>query len=142
LEAALKEGLQKAIESKEFTIVPKSPKKANPDTIDYQKLILLDKRRFDRAKGAYLAEIDTIEQYAKNKKEITARIEELEARRDKATTTDFNADDFAKKVLGVVEFIERDDVTVKAKSEALHTIIEKLVYEKAKGNLAIYFHDF
>jgi hypothetical protein len=142
LEAALKEGLQKAIESKEFTIVPKSPKKANPDTIDYEKLILLEKRRLDRAKDAYLAEIDTIEQYAKNKKEITARIEELEARRDKDTTTDFNADDFAKKVLGVVEFIERDDVTVKAKSEALHTIIEKLVYEKAKGNLAIYFHDF
>lgn len=142
LETALKEGLRKAVESKEFNIVPKSPKKANPDTIDYEKLILLEKRRLDRAKDAYLAEIDTIEQYAKNKKEITARIEELEARRDKDTTTDFNADDFAKKVLGVVEFIERDDVTVKAKSEALHTIIEKLVYEKAKGNLAIYFHDF
>ena len=28
-----------------------------------------------------------------------------------------------------------------AKNEALHTIIEKVVYEKAKGNLAIYFHD-
>ena len=44
-------------------------------------------------------------------------------------------------MLEVVEFIERDDVTPTAKNEALRTIIEKLVYEKAKGNLAIYFHD-
>jgi predicted nucleic acid-binding OB-fold protein len=50
-------------------------------------------------------------------------------------------DVFAKKVTGVVEFIERDDVTDSAKNEALHTIIEKIVFEKAKGNLAIYFHD-
>ena len=40
-----------------------------------------------------------------------------------------------------MEFIQRDDVTEAAKNEALHTIIEKVVFEKAKGNLAIYFHD-
>ena len=142
LETALKKGLRNAIESKKFAIVPKIPKKSNATAIDYEKLILLEKRRLERAKDAYLAEIDTIEQYAKNKKEITARIEELEAKRDSNTTTDFNADDFAKKVLGVLEFIERDDVTIKSKSEALHTIIEKLVYEKANGNLTIYFHNF
>lgn len=142
LENALKEGLRKAIDSKQFTIVPKTPKKADPAAIDYDKLILAEKRRLERAKDAYLAEIDTIEQYAKNKKEITARIEELQAKRGNDTTTEvFNADGFAKKVLGVVEFIERDDVAPTAKNEALRTIIESLVYEKAKGNLAINFHD-
>ena len=50
-------------------------------------------------------------------------------------------DAFAEKVLGVLEFIERDDVTASAKNEALHTIIEAIIYEKAKGNLAIIFHD-
>ena len=40
-----------------------------------------------------------------------------------------------------MEFIERDDVTEAAKNEALRTIIETIIYEKAKGNLAIYFHD-
>lgn len=142
LESALIEGLKNAIETKQFNIAPKPPKKAAPDAIDYDKLISAEKRRLERAKDAYLAEIDTLEQYAKNKKEITARIEELEARRNKDTTTDFNADDYAKKVLGIVEFIEREDVSPTAKNEVLRTIIEKLVYEKAKGTLAIYFHDF
>ena len=76
-----------------------------------------------------------------NKKEITERIDDLKARRDKEITKEIDVDAFTKKVAGIVEFIERDDVTVEAKNDALHTIIEKVVFEKAKNNLAIYFHD-
>jgi hypothetical protein len=101
----------------------------------------VEKRRLERAKEAYLAEIDTIEQYAKNKSEITERIADLEARRDKDLVKEIDIDVFTKKVESVVEIIKREDVDPVAKNEALHTIIEKVVYEKAKGNLAIYFHD-
>ena len=79
--------------------------------------------------------------YKQNKKEITERIDDLKARRDKEISKEIDVDAFAKKVAGIVEFIERDDITEEAKNEALHTIIEKIVFEKAKGNLAIYFHD-
>jgi DNA invertase Pin-like site-specific DNA recombinase len=140
-EAAFMEGLQKALESKQFTIVPKEQKKAPSTAIDFDKLIAVEERRLSRAKEAYLAEIDTIEQYAQNKKEITERIDDLKARRDKETVKEVDMDAFTNKVAGIVEFIGRSDVTAAAKNEALHTIIEKVVYEKAKGNLAIYFHD-
>jgi DNA invertase Pin-like site-specific DNA recombinase len=141
VEAALKEGLRKAIGAKQFTISPAAPKKSDPNLIDYDKLISVEERRLARAKEAYLAEIDTIEQYGQNKKEISARIEELIARRDKEIVKAIDIDVFTEKVMGVLDFIEREDVTETAKNEALHTIIEKIVYEKAKGNLAIYFHD-
>lgn len=141
IEAAFKEGLKEAVETKRFTIAPRVPKKSDPTVIEYDKLIAVEERRLERAKEAYLAEIDTIEQYGENKKAITARIEDLKARQTKGTTKDIDIDGFAKKVLGVVEFIEREDVSAAAKNEALHTIIEKVVFEKAKGNLAIYFHD-
>ena len=141
IEAAFMEGLRKAVEVKAFTISPRQPQKTNPNLIDYDKLIAVEERRLERAKEAYLAEIDTIEQYGQNKKEITARIEDLIARRDKEIVKDIDIDVFAKKVAGVVEFIERDDVTDAAKNEAIRNVIEKVVYEKAKGNLAIYFHD-
>lgn len=140
IEASFKEGLREAVEAKQFTIVPRVPKKSDPTVIDYDKLIAVEERRLERAKEAYLAEIDTIEQYGENKKAITARIEDLKARRSKDDGTEVDIDVFAKKVLGVVEFIEREDVSEAAKNEALHTIIEKVVFEKAKGNLAIYFH--
>jgi DNA invertase Pin-like site-specific DNA recombinase len=141
IESAFMQGLKQALGEKQFTINPKPPKKSVPTEVDYDKLIAVEERRLARAKEAYLAEIDTIEQYGQNKKEITARIDDLKARRDKETAKEIDVDAFAKKVAGIVEFIERDDVTDEAKNEALHTIIEKVVYEKAKGNLAIYFHD-
>ena len=141
VEEAFIEGLKQAVGAKQFTISPNKPKKSDPNQIDFDKLIAVEERRLARAKEAYLAEIDTIEQYAQNKKEITARIDDLKARRDQDIEKEFDLDAFTKKVAGIVEFIERDDVTPSAKNEALHTIIEKIVYEKAKGNLAIYFHD-
>ena len=141
IEAAFIEGLKKALGTKQFTISPRIPKKQDQNLVDFDKLIAVEERRLERAKEAYLAEIDTIEQYGQNKKEISARIEELIARRDKEIVKEIDIDAFAKKVAEIVDFIERDDVTDQAKNEALHTIIEKVIYEKAKGNLAIYFHD-
>lgn len=141
IEAAFMEGIREAIETKQFTMLPRIPKKQDQNLIDYDKLIAVEERRLERAKEAYLAEIDTIEQYAQNKKEISARIDDLIARRDKEIVKEIDINAFAKKVASVVNFIERDDVTDQAKNEALHTIIEKIVFEKAKGNLAIYFHD-
>ena len=142
IEAAFIEGLKKALSEKQFTMAPKKPpKQSDPTAIDFDKLISVEERRLTRAKEAYLAEIDTIEQYAQNKKEITARIDDLIARRDKHLEKEFDLEAFTKKVAGIVELIEKEDVTASAKNEALHTIIEKIVFEKAKGNLAIFFHD-
>ncbi|MBQ9150756.1 MAG: recombinase family protein, partial [Clostridia bacterium] len=141
LEAAFMDALHQALQEKRFTIIPKESKKAESTTADYNRLIALEERRLERAREAYLAEIDTIEQYAKNKAEITARIADLTAKRDKEISTEIDVDAFAGKVMQVVELIEREDITVTAKNETLRTVIEKIVYEKAKGNLAIYFHD-
>jgi hypothetical protein len=141
IEAALIEGLKQAVEEKEFYIVPTKPRKSDPSTIDFDKLIAVEERRLARAKEAYLAEIDTIEQYAQNKKEINERINDLKARQAKDIEKEIDIDVFAEKVVSIVELIAREDVTTSAKNEALHTIIEKIVFEKAKGNLAIYFHD-
>ncbi len=141
IEATFVEALKKALGEKQFAINPKPPKKSAPSAVDYDKLIAVEERRLARAKEAYLAEIDTIEQYGQNKKEITERIADLKARRNKEIFQEIDIDAFSKKVAEVVKFIERDDVTDQAKNEYLRTIIEKVVFEKANGNLAIYFHD-
>ena len=137
------EGLEQTIETKQFNVVPKIPKKTATDTVDYDKLIAIEERKLERAKQAFLAEIDTIEQYAKNKADITARINDLIAKRDEESHRgEIDPEAYAKRVIEVVDFIKRSDVTAKSKNEALRTIIEKVVFEKAKGNLAIYFKEF
>lgn len=140
LEEAFVQGLIQAVKNKQFVISPQKPQKKD-SSVNYDALIALEERRLVRAKEAYLAEIDSIEQYAKNKKEITERIDDLKARRDSAPAQYFDASVFAKKAAGIVEFIQREDVTATAKNEALRTIIEKIVFDRANGNLAIYFHD-
>ena len=138
--AAIIDGLLTVVQTKRFTIAPREVKKSNNTDIDYDKLIATEVRRLERAREAYLAEIDTLEAYAKNKKEIEARIAYLKAKRDVDAEPQINADDFAKKVMSVVEFIQRDDVTEQAKNEALRSIIEKIVFDRPNGNFAIYFH--
>ena len=144
IEAAFIAGLEEAVKAKAFTITPKAPPKdKDADAPDYDKMIALEERRLERAKQAYLAEIDTLEQYKQNKEQITARIEEIkELQRkngaDRAET--INPAAYAKKVAEVIEIIKSENVTPQAKNEALRNIIEKVVYEKANNNVAIYFH--
>lgn len=143
LEAAFIEALEQAVGTQTFTITPQKPQtKKNDETPDYDKLIALEQRRLERAKDAYLAEIDTIEQYKKNKEEITKRIAELEEKKNGTEpTVAIDTAAYAKKVAEVVEFIKREDVAPKAKNEHLRTVIEKVVYEKKDGNIAIFFRD-
>lgn len=139
-DAALIEGLEKAIGSKTFRMAPRKPQNVSKSGVDYDKLISVEEKKLERARAAYLAEIDTLEVYAKNKQTITKRIEELKTlKAGENVAEEIDVDAFAAKVSGVVEFIKRDDVTEKAKNEALRTIVEKVVYERAKNNLAIYF---
>ena len=141
IERTLIEGLEQLIETKQFNIVPRAPKNTESASVDYDKLIAIEERKLERARQAFLAEIDTIEQYGQNKKEITERINNLIAKRDEdAPKVEIDRNAYAKKVAEIVDFI-KSDASETAKNEALRTIIENIVYEKAKGNLAIYFHE-
>lgn len=141
LETALLEGLEMALGEEQFNILPTKPKKATPTDVDYDKLIEVEKRRLARAREAYLAEIDTLEQYKEHKTKGEERIKELEAKRDKGNVEKIDVASYTKKVAGILDFIKSEEATPKAKNEALHTIIETMIYDKANNNLAIYFHD-
>lgn len=141
LEAAVVRGLEEAVINKNFRMSPQKSAKTENNDVDYDKLIAVEERRLARAKEAYLSEVDTIEQYKKNKEEITSKIEKLKELKNKAESPkQIDIDAFAKKVTGIINFIKRGEVTEEAKNEALHTIIEKIIYDKAGGNVAIYFH--
>ncbi len=140
IEKAIIAGLKKALSTQQFAV---SPERRKPKTVkgpDYEKLIAIEERKMERAKEAYLGGIDDIKQYAQNKIEIEHRIAELvELRNKECPTTPQDASILKDKVLEVAEFIQRDDVSTAAKNEALRTIIDKIVFDKANGSVAIYF---
>nr|DAF74463.1 MAG TPA: integrase [Caudoviricetes sp.] len=143
MEKALMDGLDRVIRTKQFNIVPRTPKDPDAAPVDYDRLIAIEERKLERAKQAFLAEVDTIEQYAQNKEEITARIERLTAKRDEeAPRTEIDLDAYVRRVTEIVNFVNRNDVSEGAKNEALRTIIESVICEKNRDNLAIYFYEF
>ena len=141
LEAALLDSLRESIATGNFSILPKGSKRSVEAPVDYDKLIAAEERRLARAKEAYLAEIDSLEQYGKNKTEIQNRIKILKEKMTEhvAATIDMKA--FAQKVSEVIAIVERDDVDASVKNEALHSIIEHIVYDKSNEHLEIHFHE-
>ena len=137
LEIAFINGLEEALKTNKFNIAP-APKKQDDD-IDYDKLIAIERRRLARAQEAYLAEIDTLEQYSTNKKEITSKIEDLKNKQQQSAAETFDIETFRKKLTYVVEFLKKSDVSEQAKNEALRTIIDKAIYSKSTETLTITF---
>lgn len=133
------EALENAVGTMQFKISPTEKKKTSTET-DYERLIALEERKLQRAKDAYLAEIDSLEQYKENKTKIEARIAELRREAEKQPSTEFiDTEAYARKVMEIITLLKNPTATEQAKNAALRTIIEKIVYEKANSNLAIYF---
>ncbi len=141
LEAALIRSLKSAVAKGEFSILPKGTKHSLEAPVDYDKLIAAEERRLARAKDAYLSEIDSLEQYGRNKAEIENRIKILKEKMKEHVVATVDMTAFAQKVSDVITIVERYDVDASAKSEALHSIIEHIVYDKANEHLEVYFHE-
>jgi hypothetical protein len=88
---------------------------------------------------AFLAGIDSIEQYGENKAAITKKIEEFQEAKKNENRKETDVGSFAKKVSDIAKFCKRDDVTAEAKNAALRSIIANIVYEKANSSIEIDF---
>lgn len=141
IEAALLCSLKEAVAKGDFAILPKGAKRSVEAPVDYDKLIAAEERRLARAKEAYLAEIDSLEQYGRNKAEIQSRIKVLKEKMTEHVEATVDIKAFSKKVSDVIAIVESDDVDVTAKNEALHSIIEHIVYDKPNEHLQVCFHE-
>lgn len=140
LEAAVIDGIRQAVGSQSFAMLPRKPQQTERKGVDYDKLIALEERRLERAKDAYLAGVDTIEQYAAIKAESTEKIAELTAMRERDNAPQIlDKAAYAEKVAGVLEIITSEEIEPDAKNEALRTVVEKIVYNRPEERVEIYF---
>lgn len=140
IEAAVIDGMRQAVGSQSFPVIPHKPQQTEHKGVDYDKLIALEERRLERAKEAYLAGIDTIEQYAAIKEESVAKIAELNAMRERDNAPQsLDVAAYAEKVAEVLEIITDEGIEPAAKNEALRTVVEKIVYNKPDERVEIYF---
>ena len=82
-----------------------------------------------------------MEEYAEKKRRILEEIESLRQQANKEKNVQkFDPIEYAKKVSAVLELIKNPTVAENAKNEALRSILSRIVYEKKKQNLALYFY--
>ncbi len=138
---AVTDALEKAAKTMEFSFAPLKTKQTEKQ-IDYNSLIAKENEKLKRCKEAYQNGIDTLDEYAKNKKSIHDNIEYLNSKKSINNDVKNPADkvSYEKKVMNIVEMIKDPAISEKAKNEAIRTIISYIIYDKANSELAIYFY--
>ncbi len=96
-----------------------------------------------RIKQAYRDGVDTIEEYRENKGILQAEREKIERDYSSLTAKKENAKadkeitDYPKEIQNVIDII-RSDADNKVKGEAVRSIIDYAVYNKAENRLDVY----
>ena len=94
-----------------------------------------------KAKEAYLAGIDTIDEYRETKRTSEKEISELQERLSALSEEQtFHADAFSKKVRNVLLTISGDS-SMDDKKSAFSEIVEKVVYDKAANSIRLFLID-
>ncbi len=98
--------------------------------------------RLVRAKEAYLAEIDTLEEYKRNKANIERQQQELSAAIEQLTSTQPTLAEtgFTTKLQTVVDIL-KSDCEMSRKQKAFRSIIDKIVYDRPNSSIQVYYRD-
>lgn len=100
--------------------------------------------RESRIALAFEKGIDTLEEYAENKKrlkkakiELQKRLQEIDNR---PAVEGPSHDDILSTIRTVYEVIKNPEVSMETKGSVMRDIVEKIVYDKEKGELLFYLY--
>lgn len=100
--------------------------------------------KFDRIREAYRNGVDTLDEYKENKRMVQEEKETLEKQladiKPAEPTIDTSKIAMLEKVRNVYEIIESDSVDSVTKNEILKSVIEKIIYDRSKDELKVYYY--
>ncbi|WP_304509904.1 recombinase family protein [Anaerotignum sp.] len=106
-----------------------------------EHMISKTKSRMTKAKEAYLAGIDTMDEYRQTKLAVDAELKMLFEKLKVARKNQFKPFDyvsFSNKLLDVLSILKDENVTMEAKRAAFKTVVEKVIYNKPNDSLELF----
>ena len=102
-------------------------------------------KKEERIRQAYRDGIDTIEEYRDNKAILFKERAEIESRLEELTPAPVPSETDTRELMrnllkNVYEILSSEDVSTVTKSNALKSIVDKIVYDSEKKELSIYLH--
>lgn len=138
----LMESLNAVLGGVELDVVPAS-------VMDYDTELAAINRRLDqiaakmkRAKTAYLDGVDTVEEYRENKAALDA--EKGKANKDlqqvlKKINAPINPELMRRNVENLIALLESPDYTMEEKHDALHTVVDHIVWNKSEKTFNVFY---
>lgn len=146
LEPAVLESIKTVLDNGKITYRKIEAK--TDDTVDL-KTILEDQIKkivvkLQRIKEAYMNGIDTMEEYKENKQAVQEEKQHLEKqlseiKEEKSNSKD-DDEDMLLRVKNVYDILSSDSVDATTKNDVLRSVVEKIIYEKDKDLLKVYYY--
>lgn len=121
----------------EINIAPAQQSNTSPDL---SALVEREEKKLSRIREAYMAGIDTLEEYKQNKSAIQARIDELKTA---APPEPLGEAQIRKIISGKIkaglEILESDETSETLKNITLRSIVDRIIFIKPKGTVEIFY---
>lgn len=146
LEPAVLESIKTVLDNGKITYRKIEAK--TDDTVDLKTILEDQIKKFDvklqRIKEAYMNGIDTMEEYKENKQAVQEEKQHLEKqlseiKEEKSNSKD-DDEDMLLRVKNVYDILSSDSVDATTKNDVLRSVVEKIIYEKDKDLLKVYYY--
>lgn len=146
LEPAVLESIKTVLDTGKITyrkIEVKTEDTADLKTILEDQIKKIDVK-LQRIKEAYMNGIDTLEEYKENKRIVQGEKDNLEKQlselKEEKSSTKNEDKDMLMRVKNVYDILSSDSVDVTTKSEVLRSVVDKIVYDREKDLLKVYYY--
>lgn len=110
------------------------------DELDYEALIKTEKLKLSRAKQAYQAGVDSLEEYRASKKKIDEEIQRIEGERDrKYNESGITNKELRDMIANAIEIISNPQVSADFKNKTLKAFIKEVIYYRPENKIKIVF---
>lgn len=146
LEPAVLESIKTVLDNGKITYSKIEAK--TDDTVDLKTILEDQIKKIDvklqRIKEAYMNGIDTMEEYKENKQAVQEEKQHLEKqlseiKEEKSNSKD-DDEDMLLRVKNVYDILSSDSVDATTKNDVLRSVVEKIIYEKDKDLLKVYYY--
>lgn len=146
LEPAVLESIKTVLDSGKITY--RKIESKTDDTVDLKTILEDQIKKIDvklqRIKEAYMNGIDTMEEYKENKQAVQEEKENLKKQlseiKEEKNNSENDDKDMLLRVKNVYDILSSNSVDVMTKNEVLRSVVEKIVYEKDKDLLKVYYY--
>ena len=146
LEPAVLESIKTVLDNGKITYRKIEAK--TDDTVDLKTILEDQIKKIDvklqRIKEAYMNGIDTIEEYKENKQAVQEEKQHLEKQlseiKEEKNNSKDDDEDMLLRVKNVYDILSSDSVDATTKNDVLRSVVEKIIYEKDKDLLKVYYY--